>query len=73
MWAGPNTEWLKECDIKLELSGKIYERRDEVGERDFELARELVQVHFLSTLFVGGGPTQGSGAACRISANCPWR
>ena len=26
MWAGPNTEWLKECDIKLALSGKIYER-----------------------------------------------
>ena len=20
VWAGPNTEWLKECDIKLELS-----------------------------------------------------
>ena len=32
VWAGPNTEWLKECDIKLELSGKIYERCDEVGE-----------------------------------------
>ena len=41
VWAGPNTEWLKECDIKLELASEFYEMREEVGEGDFELAREL--------------------------------
>ena len=37
MWAGPNTEWLKECDIKLELACDFYERREEVGEGCLEL------------------------------------
>ena len=50
MWAGPNTEWLKECDIKLELACEFYERREEVGEGCVELARELVQVHLLTCL-----------------------